>query len=179
MRLEFVGKNIDITEALKNQAEKKFSKLDKYFSEEIEGKVTFQTVKGQHKTEVTVFLPGNIMRAEEATHDMYASMDLAVSALERQIRKYKTRLKKRYKNNETIRFDNFEQSVPEDEEDTQGQIVTKRKSFHLSPMDEKEAVLQMELLNHNFFIYLDRDTDNTNVLYRRKDGNYGLIEIEE
>lgn len=179
MRIEFVGKNIELTEALKNQAKNKFSKLDRYFAEEIEGKVTFQTQKGLHTTEVTVYLPGTIIRAEESTDDMYASMDLAVSALERQVRKYKTRLKKRYHNNETIRFENFEQAFPEEEKDVQGQIISKRKSFTLSPMDEKEAILQMELLNHNFFVFLDRETDQPSILYRRKDGNYGQIDIEK
>lgn len=179
MQLEFVGKNIELTDALKNQAEHKFSKLDRYFAEEIEGKVTFKTQKGQHTSEFTVYLPGTIIRAEETTDDMYASMDKAINALERQIRKYKTKLKNRYQNNETIRFDNFEQSIPEEESDHQGHIITKRKKFHLTPMDEKEAILQMELLNHNFFIFLDGNTDVPTILYKRKDGNYGKIEIED
>lgn len=179
MRLEFVGKNIELTEALKNQAQNKFSKLDRYFTEEIEGKVTFQTQKGQHTTEVTVYLPGTLIRAEETTNDMYASMDLAVNALERQVRKYKTKLKKRYQNNETIRFDNFEQALPEEEKDIQGQIISKRKKFELTPMDEKEAILQMELLNHNFFVFLDRETNSPSILYKRKDGNYGQIDIDQ
>ncbi len=105
MLLNFVGKNIELTESLKDVAEKKFSKLDKYFSEEAETRVVFSTVREQQTVEVTIFLPKTIIRAEETTDDMYSSMDNAVDALARQIRKHKTKLKRRYQNNETIRFD--------------------------------------------------------------------------
>ncbi|MDD7363015.1 MAG: ribosome-associated translation inhibitor RaiA [Peptoniphilus sp.] len=178
MRIEFYGKNIELTSALKNQAEKKLSKLDKYFSEEVEAKATFSTIKGDHTTEITVFLPSSIIRAEETTEDMYASIDLAVDALERQVRKYKTRLKKRNQNTKSIRFDNFDQSLPKDEDDRQGKIVTKRKAFTLTPMLEEEAILQMELLNHNFFIFLDADLGEPALLYKRKDGNFGRIDFD-
>lgn len=178
MILEFVGKNIDLTDALKNQAEKKLSKLDRYFNEEIEGKITFSTQKGNRTAEVTIFLPGTILRSEETTDDMYASIDKAVDVLERQVRKYKTRLKKRYQNTETIRFDNFEQSIPEQSDKESDPQIIKRKKFDLKPMNAEEAILQMELLNHNFFVFLDGDTGNVSVLYKRNDGNYGLIEVE-
>ncbi|MDQ0508754.1 Ribosome-associated factor Y [Aedoeadaptatus ivorii] len=178
MRIEFFGKNIELTQALKNQAEKKLSKLDKYFAEEVEAKVTFSTMKGNHTTEITVFLPNTIMRAEETTEDMYASIDLAMDVLERQVRKYKTRLKNRHQGSETIRFENFEQALPEKPEDTQGKIVSKRKHFHLQPMVEEEAALQMELLNHNFFIFLDADIEEPALLYKRRDGNFGRIDFE-
>lgn len=178
MRIEFYGKNIELTSALKNQAEKKLSKLDKYFSEEVEAKATFSTVKGDHTTEITVFLPNTIVRAEETTEDMYASIDLAVDALERQVRKYKTRLKKRNQNSKSIRFDNFDQSLPQNDDDHQGKIIKKRKNFHLMPMNEEEALLQMELLNHNFFIFLDADLGEPALIYKRKDGNFGRIDID-
>lgn len=178
MRLEFVGKNINLSESLKNQADRKLSKLDKFFSEEVEGRVTFKTTKGQHIVEITVFIPGNIIRAEESTDDMYASIDKAVDVLERQVRKYKTRLKKRRQNQESIRFDNFEQMIPEKPEETQGSRITKEKKFDLQPMDDEEASLQMELLNHNFFVYLDRYSEKVAILYKRKDGNYGKIEVQ-
>ena len=175
MLLNFVGKNIELTESLKNVAEKKFSKLDKYFSEEAEARVVFSTVREQQTVEVTIFLPKTIIRAEETTDDMYSSMDNAVDALARQIRKHKTRLKRRYQNNETIRFDEIAEKEKEKEE-TENKIV-KRKNFELSPMNEEEAILQMELLNHNFFVFLDADTEAVSIVYKRKDGNYGKIEV--
>lgn len=175
MKLEFLGKNLDLTDALKEQAEKKLSKLDRYFQEEIPAKVTFSTKKGKHKVEITVFLPGHILRAEESTDDMYASIDIAVQALERQVRKYKTKLKKRYQNTESIRFDNFEQEKIDASEEQVGGKLIRNKDFDLRPMSIDEAILQMDLLNHNFFIYLDADNDEVCVVYRRKDGNYGRI----
>lgn len=175
MLLNFVGKNIELTESLKNVAEKKFSKLDKYFSEEAEARVVFSTVREQQTVEVTIFLPQTIIRAEETTDDMYSSMDNAVDALARQIRKHKTKLKRRYQNNETIRFDEIAEKEKEKEE-TENKIV-KRKNFELSPMNEEEAILQMELLNHNFFVFLDADTEAISIVYKRKDGNYGKIEV--
>ncbi len=175
MLLNFVGKNIELTESLKNMAEKKFSKLDKYFSEEAEARVVFSTVREQQTVEVTIFLPKTIIRAEETTDDMYSSMDNAVDALARQIRKHKTKLKRRYQNNETIRFDEIAEKEKEKEE-TENKIV-KRKNFELSPMNEEEAILQMELLNHNFFVFLDADTEAISIVYKRKDGNYGKIEV--
>ena len=175
MLLNFVGKNIELTESLKNVAEKKFSKLDKYFSEEAEARVVFSTVREQQTVEVTIFLPKTIIRAEETTDDMYSSMDNAVDALARQIRKHKTKLKRRYQNNETIRFDElFDKEPPKEEAEHK---IVKRKNFELNPMDEEEAILQMDLLNHNFFVFLDADTDGVSIVYKRKDGNYGKIEV--
>ena len=175
MLLNFVGKNIELTESLKNVAEKKFSKLDKYFSEEVEARVVFSTVREEQTVEVTIFLPKTIIRAEETTDDMYSSMDNAVDALARQIRKHKTRLKRRYQNNETIRFDELmDKEAPKDEPEHK---IVKRKNFELNPMNEEEAILQMDLLNHNFFVFLDGDTDGVSIVYKRKDGNYGKIEV--
>ncbi|RVU55608.1 ribosome hibernation-promoting factor, HPF/YfiA family [Anaerosphaera multitolerans] len=175
MLLKLVGKNMDLTESLKAQAEKKFSKLDNYFNEEIEGRVVFSTQKNNMTVEVTIFLPGTILRAEETTQDMYASIDKALDSLERQVRKYKTRLKKRYQDNSrTIRFENVVSEEPEVET---GKII-RRKKFNLRPMNEEEAALQMELLNHNFFIFLNAENDEVEVLYKRRDGNYGLIEVD-
>ena len=175
MLLNFVGKNIELTESLKNVAEKKFSKLDKYFSEEANARVVFSTVREEQTVEVTIFLPKTIIRAEETTDDMYSSMDNAVDALARQIRKHKTKLKRRYQNNETIRFDEILGREAEKEEPEHK--IVKRKNFELNPMNEEEAILQMDLLNHNFFVFLDADTDGVSIVYKRKDGNYGKIEV--
>ncbi|MDY3902902.1 ribosome hibernation-promoting factor, HPF/YfiA family [Peptoniphilus sp.] len=174
MLLNFVGKNIELTESLKNVAEKKFSKLDKYFSKEVEARVVFSTIREEQTVEVTIFLPKTIIRAEETTDDMYSSMDNAVDALARQIRKHKTKLKRRYQNNETIRFDEIVEKEKFEEPEKK---IVKRKNFELNPMNEEEAILQMELLNHNFFVFLDADTDAVSVVYKRKDGNYGKIEV--
>ncbi|MCI5643155.1 MAG: ribosome-associated translation inhibitor RaiA, partial [Peptoniphilus sp.] len=168
MLLNFVGKNIELTESLKNVAEKKFSKLDKYFSKEVEARVVFSTIREEQTVEVTIFLPKTIIRAEETTDDMYSSMDNAVDALARQIRKHKTKLKRRYQNNETIRFDEIVEKEKFEEPEKK---IVKRKNFELNPMNEEEAILQMELLNHNFFVFLDADTDAVSVVYKRKDGN--------
>ncbi|MGF0095162.1 ribosome hibernation-promoting factor, HPF/YfiA family [Peptoniphilus sp. SGI.035] len=174
MLLNFVGKNIELTESLKNVAEKKFSKLDKYFSKEVEARVVFSTIREEQTVEVTIFLPKTIIRAEETTDDMYSSMDNAVDALARQIRKHKTKLKRRYQNNETIRFDEIAEKEKIEEPEKK---IVKRKNFELNPMNEEEAILQMELLNHNFFVFLDANTDAISVVYKRKDGNYGKIEV--
>ncbi len=172
MLFNFVGKNIELTDSLKDMAEKKLSKLEKFFSEEIEARVVFSVIKESQTVEVTVFLPDTIIRAEETTDDMYTSIDRAVDALERQIRKYKTRLKNRYQNNDTIRFDLIEDKTEEEKTN-----IVKRKKFQLNPMNEEEAILQMELLNHKFFIFLDEDLETIKVLYKRNDGNYGIIEV--
>src|SRR5699024_4637663 len=124
--------------------------------------------------EITINLPRTILRAEESSDDMYASIDKAVDVLERQIRKYKTRLQKKYQDNQTIRFENV-MPLQEEKDDGKPKIV-RRKRFNLKPMYNEEAILQMELLGHNFFVYIDAETDMVNIIYKRKDGDYGLIE---
>lgn len=174
MIMKYTGKNMEVTDALKEVTEKKMSKLDKYFQKDIEGNVTFSTQKNRKIIEVTINLPGTIIRAEESSDDMYASIDKAVDVLERQIRKYKTRLQKRFQNGETIRFENVMPLSKENEIDRPK--LVKRKKFGLKPMSYEEAILQMELLRHNFFVFMDADTEDVNVVYKRQDGDYGLIE---
>lgn len=174
MNMNYAGKNMEVTDALREVTEKKLSKLDKYFQKDIEGNVTFSTQKNRKIIEVTINLPGTIIRAEESSDDMYASIDKAVDVLERQIRKYKTKLQKRYQNGETIRFENV-MPLPAEKDEDKPKLV-KRKKFGLKPMSYEEAILQMELLRHNFFVFMDADTDDVSVVYKRKDGNYGLIE---
>ncbi len=175
MRMTYTGKNVEVTDALRDVTEKKLTKLDKYFQKDIEGNVTFSTQKNRKIIEVTINLPGTIIRAEESSDDMYASIDKAVDVLERQVRKHKTKLQKRYKNTETIRFENV---VPLSVEEDDKPKLVKTKKFNLKPMSSEEAILQMELLRHNFFIYLDGESDVVGVVYKRKDGDYGLIEPE-
>ncbi len=177
MKLHYVGKNIEVTDTLREVAEKKYSRLGKYFQQDLEGTVTFVAEKNHRIAEVTIYLPGTILRSEQSTDDMYTSIDRTVDALESQIRKYKARLQKRFGHEDTIRFENIEQP----EEDTHPQEdkrIVKVKRFDLKPMDAEEAGMQMELLGHNFFVYRDGETDGVNVIYKRNDGNYGLIEAE-
>ncbi len=175
MKLNFTGKNMEVTEALRDITSKKLGKLEKYFQEDIQGDVVFSTEKNRKIIEVTINLPGTILRAEESSDDMYIAIDSAVDVLERQIRKHKTKLQRRYNNGETIRFENI---APLEEKEEDGPKVVKTKRFDMKPMSAEEAILQMELLRHNFFVFLNADTDDLNVLYKRKDGNYGLIEPE-
>lgn len=176
MKMNYVGKNnMEVTDALRDVTEKKLSKLDKFFQKDIVGNVTFSTVKNSKIIEVTINLPGTIIRAEESSDDMYASIDKAVDVLERQVRKYKTRLQKRYQNGETIRFENV---VPLPADNIEKPKLVKKKKFGLKPMSSEEAILQMELLRHNFFVYMDSDKDEIAVVYKRKDGDYGIIEPE-
>ena len=171
MKLQFIGKNIEITDALKEITAKKFEKLGKFFSKDIEGKVTFSSVKNDKIFEATIYLPNStILRAEESTSDMYTSIDIVLDNLERQIRKNKTKLQKKYQALETIRFEKISEPVEEEEPK-----IVRVKNFDVATMSEEEAILQIELLNHDFFIFKNAKDSKTNVLYKRKDGNYGLI----
>ena len=172
MRVTVIGKNIDVTPALKEIVEKKISKLDKYFEKDTHARATFSVQRNRQILEVTIPFNGVILRCEEATDDMYKSVDLVESKLERQIRKQRTKLQRR--NNESLRFGNMGE-VALEEEDDDGEIV-KVKKFNIKPMDTEEAIMQMELVQHNFFVFKDAETDNVNVVYKRKDGNYGLLE---
>ena len=171
MRVTVIGKNIDVTPALKEIVERKISKLDRYFEPDVSARATLTVQKNSQIFEVTIPFNGVILRCEESTDDMYKSIDLVQAKLERQIRKQRTKLQRR--SNESLRFSNFDEVASE--EDDQGEIV-KVKKFNIKPMSTEEAILQMELVEHNFFVFKDSDTDNVNVIYKRKDGNYGLLE---
>lgn len=171
MKVTVIGKNIDVTPALREIVERKISKLDRYFNPNVEARATLTVQKNSQIFEVTIPFNGVILRCEESTDDMYKSIDLVQAKLERQIRKQRTKLQRR--NNESLRFSNFDEVALED--DDQGEIV-KVKKFNIKPMSTEEAILQMELVEHNFFVFKDSDTDNVNVIYKRKDGNYGLLE---
>lgn len=173
MRVTVIGKNIDITPALKEIVEKKISKVERYFEPEVQARVTLTIQKSRQIAEVTIPFNGVILRCEESTNDMYKSIDLVEIKLERQIRKQRTKLQRR--SNDSLRFSNIDKLAFEDEHDSQGEIV-KVKRFNIKPMTTDEAVLQMELVQHNFFVFKDADTNNVNVIYKRKDGNYGLLE---
>ncbi|NLM42660.1 MAG: ribosome-associated translation inhibitor RaiA [Clostridiales bacterium] len=174
MRIKVSGKNIELTNALRERVEKKLSKFEKYFNPDTEANATLTVEKNRHIIEVTIPFNGVILRGEEATEDMYTSIDNVVEKLERQIAKYRTKLERRIKDG-SVRFENF--SFDQEEDDEEPKIV-KTKRFAMKPMPVEEAVLQMELLGHNFFMFYNADSDEVNVVYKRKDGNYGLIEPE-
>lgn len=175
MKVTVIAKNIELTQALKEIVQKKISKLEKYFEVEVEAKATLSVQKNRQIIEVTIPFNGAILRSEESTDDMYKSIDLVEDKLERQIRKQKTRLSR--KNNGSLKFAAINDSKVESNEDDEGSLV-KVKKFGVKPMDSEEAILQMDLLGHNFFVYQDSESSKVNVVYKRKDGNYGLIEPE-
>lgn len=175
MKVNVYGKNMQLTESLKEATVKKIGRLDKFFHNDIEAKVVLSYEKKLQKVEVTIPFNGRIVRVEEATDDMYNSIDNAVEALEKQIRRYKTKLQDKRQSNESIKFENVEPWVDDDEDEFK---VVKTKKFAIKPMGIEEAILQMDLLKHNFFVFLNADTEEVNVVYKRKDNNYGLIEPE-
>lgn len=174
MKVIITGRKIELTQSLKQQAEKKLGKLSKFFSEDTEANVTFSVQKDRHTVEVTIYQGGMIYRAEETNTDMYAAIDRVIDVIERQIRKNKTRLEKRLRENAFTKGAEIDASY--DEEDEFKIVRTKR--YSVKPMSAEEAILQMNLLGHEFYVFKNADTDESNIVYRRKDGNYGLIETE-
>ena len=174
MSVNVKGRNIEVTPALREYVEKKITKVTKQFKTVGDISAVLKVEKGNHIVEITVPASGILLRAQETTKDMYSSIDLVVEKIERQIHKYKTRLMKR-------KYSNFAEPAapapaPEAEEG-EFQIV-KNKRFVMHPMTPEEAILQMNLLNHDFFVFFDPDLGATNVVYRRKDGKYGLLSPE-
>ncbi len=170
MEINVRGKNMNVSPALREYAEKKLSKLDKYVKQDsCLCQVMFSTQRGKYVVEVTLPLNGMILRAEESAQDAFASVDLVVEKLERQLDKYKTRLLKR---------DKQEPRLSEHEEEPETGRIVKVKRFAMKPMMPEEAAMQMELLGHDFFVFANGETGLVNVIYRRKDGNFGLIEPE-
>ena len=171
------GENIEVTPAIREYVEKKLSKLERYFSNTPDANASVNLkvrTNNTAKVEVTIPMPNLVLRAEEENADMYAAIDLIVDKLERQIRKHKTKI------NRKSRFNGAAGAVfavaPDSEVEEEELELVRNKRFDLKPMDSEEAILQMNMLGHNFFVYTNADTNTTNVVYRRKDGRYGLIE---
>lgn len=172
------GKNIEITPSLREYVEKRVGKVTKYFEKVGEITVLLTVSKGRHIVEVTVPVQGGILlRGEEATMDMYTSIDLVVEKLERQIHKQKTKLARRFRGG-GFKVDAVQSqgALPDVHDEGEEYTIVKTKKFVVKPMDVQEAIMQMNLLNHNFFVFRDSETEDVNVVYRRTDGNYGLIE---
>ncbi|HIS17537.1 MAG TPA: ribosome-associated translation inhibitor RaiA [Candidatus Coprovivens excrementavium] len=178
MKLNVRGEKVTITQSMKAYITEKLSKLDKYFEnpEEINTNVLVRIKGLEQIIEVTALTKRFTLRAEESNEDFYAAVDLVVAKLERQIRKNKDRLNRKYKNIESVEF-NFDYEQEESEEENASTIV-KRKNISMKPMDEEEAMLQIELLNHDFFVFKNIDEECVSVLYKRKDGNYGIINMK-
>lgn len=177
MKFNIHGDKVKITKAINDYIEEKIGRLDKYLEEpaDITSNVVIK-VKGRNQTvEVTIYVKNFILRAEDTHDDLYAAIDLVSEKLERQIRKNKTRMKK--KPNKNLVDFKFDYKTEATEEDEKGKIV-KRKNIETKPMNEEEAILQMNLLGHSFFVFENVDRGNTSILYKRKDGDYGLIETK-
>ncbi len=178
MKFEIRGKNIELTDAMKDYATKRLSKLERYFEEVKEAQVALSVEGDKHKVEVTLFLDGFLIRAEELSDNMYASIDLVEEKLEKQIDKYKTKL---YRNHRSVGLkqafaDQIQSDLDLKKESEEQFKIVRTKRFALKPMDEEEAIMQMNLLEHNFFVFLNSRTEEVNVVYKRKQGDYGLIE---
>lgn len=169
------GKNIDVTEALKDVAIQKLSKLEKYFVADTEIQVTMSVLKQLHVIEVTIPIKGSIIRAEEEADSMYAAIDKVVDILERQLVKHRKKLIDRHRHNNTFKKEFI--NVQNDDKE-QGINIVRTKKFAIKPMDAEEACLEMDMLGHDFFVFRNSDTDEVNVVYKRKGGSYGLIEPE-
>lgn len=170
------GKNIELTEALERTMIQQMSKLEKYFVSTVEAQITLSVEKLRHIIEITIPFNGRILRAEVEGKDMYAIMDDAVAIIEKQLNRYKKRLQDRSRSTSHAAFvEEFMKSQTKVEEEPSLKIE-KTKRFAIKPMSAEEAVLQMELIGHNFFVYLDAETDEVNVVYKRQNGTYGLIE---
>jgi putative sigma-54 modulation protein len=178
MKIAVRGKNIEATPALVDYAHKRLGKLDKHFDETADVQVVLSVIRDNHIVEVTVNLNGLIIRGEESTADMYASIDMVVDKLERQVKKYKTRMNRSLRQR-GMRVISEKLAATEAEERVEEEpLLVKTKRFSLKPMSVEEAILQMDLLGHNFFVFANADNDSISVVYRRNDGNYGLIEPE-
>ena len=179
MKFTFTDKKVNLPKSVHNYAEKKVGKLDRYFKTEAEAKLVFSVEKDRNKVELTIRSGSTILRVAESTSDMFASVDAAVTSMERQLRKHKTRLEKRLRQGAFAPQPEAgeETSFVPDVEEGEFQVV-RTKKFPLKPMTVEEAILQMNLLGHNFFAFKDEDGGAFAVVYRRNGGGYGLIEDE-
>ena len=177
MKFNIRGKNVDVTPAIKGYIEEKIGRLDKYLESpsDVSASIVVKVRGKEQIIEVTIPVNKIILRGEESHDDLYAAIDLVSDKIERQIRKNKTKLKKRKEKNNFVDF-NYEFEVNKDEE--KDETIVKRKSIEMKPMNEEEALLQMDLLGHEFFVFKNTDSECVSILYKRKDGNYGIIDTK-
>ena len=175
MNIKITGKELKATDAIKNYIEEKSERLEKYFeTEDIDLYVTIKVEGQEQVAEMHVSAAGDTLRAVTASKDLYASIDKDIDILEGQIRKYKTRLNRKSKDNKLA----FNLASIEPLDDEEEDVLVKTKTITPKPMDMEEAIMQMELIGHSFFVYRDTETDAISIVYRRNDGDYGLIETE-
>lgn len=174
MKYIILGKNIEVTEGLRSAVEDKIGKLEKYFTPETEVHVTLSVEKDRQKIEVTIPVKGSIIRSEQVSNDMYVSIDLVEEIIERQLKKYKRKLTDQKQAASFFKQDYLEKDYMDEEEIK----IIRTKKFDIKPMYPEDACIQMELLGHNFFVFCNAETDQVNVVYKRKGNTYGLIEPE-
>ena len=175
MRFIISGKNIDVTSNLRNVIEQKLGKLERYFTPTTEIIVTLSVEKERQKIEVTIPVKGTIIRSEQVSDDMYISIDLVEEVIERQLLKYKNKIIDKHQEGSNLQPDFMDLSDTMDDDEIK---IIRTKRFGMKPMFPEDACVQMELLGHNFFVFMNAETDEVNVVYKRKDGAYGLIEPE-
>ena len=174
MKITISGKNIDVTEGLKAAVNEKLGKLEKYFTPDTNVIVTLSVEKERQKIEVTIPVKGNIIRSEQVSSDMYVSIDLVEEVIERQLKKYKNKIVSKQQNAAAF----AQEFVDKDYDDEDDVKIIRTKRFGIKPMDPEEACVQMELLGHNFYVFFNSETEEVNVVYKRKGNTYGLIEPE-
>ena len=175
MRIKITGRNIELTEGLKAAVEDKLNKLEKYFTPDTEVNVTLSVEKERQKVEVTIPMKGSYIRSEQVSSDMYVSIDLVEEVIERQLKKYRTKLVTKQQNAAAVFKQDFLDEKSEDDEEIK---IIRTKKFDMKPMYPEDACVQMELLGHNFFVFFNAETEQVNVVYKRKGNTYGLIEPE-
>ena len=172
MKVIITCKNFSASDHLKEIIENKFEKLNKYFSSDIVANVMISMERGKQKIEATINARGMIFRAEENSADIYESVDRILEKLSSQMSRFKTKLQKKHKDNKDLLF----ADIPEQDDEPEEIKVVKTKKFDLVPMTTEEAIIQMELVQHSFFVFLNMETDSINVVYKRKNDDYGLLE---
>ena len=174
MKFIISGKNLAVSEGIRTAVEDKLGKLERYFTPDTEVIVTLSVEKERQKIEVTIPVKGNIIRSEQVSNDMYVSIDLVEEVIERQLRKYKNKIVDRKQSG-----GGFQQAYLDKEYEEEEEVkITRTKKFDIKPMYPEDACVQMELLGHSFFVFCNAETDQVNVVYKRKGNTYGLIEPE-
>ena len=174
MEFNILGKNIEVTDGIREHVEDKLGKLEKYFAPETRVNVTLSVEKDRQKIEVTIPVKGNIIRSEQVSNDLYVSIDLVEEVIERQLKKYKNKIVSKERNAGAFRQEYIEKDYADDDEIK----IIREKKFDIKPMYPEDACVQMELLGHSFFVFNNAETDQINVVYKRKGNTYGLIEPE-
>ena len=175
MRYTITGRNIEVTPGLKAAVEKKIGKLEHFFTPDTEVVVTLSVEKERQKIEVTIPVKGNIIRSEQVSNDMYVSIDLVEEVIERQLKKYRTKLVTKQQNAAAVFKQDFLDEKSEDDEEIK---IIRTKKFDMKPMYPEDACVEMELLGHDFYVFINAETEDVNVVYKRKGNTYGLIEPE-